>query len=38
MQVIKFIKECSSNIKYIICGKCLEKYKLDNIIRHKHIK
>ncbi len=35
-QIINFIKECSSSMKYIVCGKCLKKYNLDTIKQHKH--
>jgi len=35
-QIINFIKNCSSNITSIICGKCLKKFNLDIIKEHKH--
>jgi prophage antirepressor-like protein len=35
-ECLKFIIKCNNNIKYIYCGYCLKKYKLNNIINHSH--
>jgi predicted GIY-YIG superfamily endonuclease len=33
---LDFIIKCNNKIKSIYCGFCLKKYKLNNIINHKH--
>jgi hypothetical protein len=33
---LNFIIECNDKIKYIYCGYCLKKFKLNNIIKHNH--
>ena len=33
---LNFIIECNDKIKYVYCGYCLKKFKLNNIIKHTH--
>lgn len=33
---LNFIIKCNDKIKYIYCGYCLKKFKLNNIIKHNH--